>query len=456
MSSRRTFLSQAARAAVPLVILALGIGGFMVFGQRPRLPRRTDLGPQAPIVKTDRIEPFEEAIILEVEGVAVPYRQVTLSAEVAGRITRKDLKCRAGSYVEQDDFLLQIDQTDYALEVRRLQSELQQADEDIQAVQIDITSAASLIELATESLVLQQRELARRKVLYKKKAVSESELDEGQRLELSSRNSLQSLRNQVASLRQRQRTLAAARELVNVNLERAQVDVRRTRVVSPVSGTIVEDRVEQDNYVARGGALVRLNETSRMEIECSLGVDQLYWLWVQAGILSPGEEASPQSLLELPQTPVTVAFAFEGIECQWDGVLSRYEGNGLDRKTRMVPCRVRIDQPTHVRTHADSPRKAGISLPALLSGMYVTVRIPVQPSVPLLSMPPAALRPGGQVWVLRDGQLWIESVERARIEENRVLVRPSMAAGLRVGDQVITSPLPHVVSGMSVAQESPP
>jgi multidrug efflux pump subunit AcrA (membrane-fusion protein) len=456
MSPSQSFFQQAARLAVPLAILAAGIGGFMVFGQRPRLARRPDSGPQIPIVKTDRVESFERAIILEVEGVAVPFRQVTLSAEVAGRITQKDPKCRAGSYVEQDDFLVQIDPTDYDLEVRRLQIELQQADEDIQAVQIDITSAESLIELASESLVLQQRELARRKVLYKKKAVSESELDEGQRLELSSRHSLQSLQNQAASLRQRRRTLDAARELVNVNLERAQVDVRRTRVVSPVVGTIVEDLVEQDSYVAKGDPLVRLNETSRMEIQCSLSVDQIYWLWLQAGILSPDETASPQSLLELPQTPVTVAFAFDGIECQWDGVLSRYEGDGLDRKTRMVPCRVRIDQPTHVRTHADSPRKAGISLPALFSGMYVTVRIPVQPSVPLLSMPPAALRPGGQVWVLRDGKLWIELVDRARIEENRVLVRPSMAAGLTIGDQVITSPLPHVVRGMSVAQESLP
>jgi hypothetical protein len=212
--------------------------------------------------------------------------------------------------------------------------------------------------------------------------------------------------------------------------------------------------VEQDSYVAKGGPLVRLSETSRMEIRCSLSVDQLYWLWLQAGILSPDETASPRTLLELPQTPVTVAFAFEGIECQWDGVLSRFEGNGLDRKTRMVPCRVRVDEPTQVKTHTDSPWKAGISLPALLTGMYVTVRIPVQPSVPMLSLPSAALHPGGQVWVLRDGKLCIELVDRPRVEKDCVLVRPSMTQGLQIGDEVIVSPLPHVVRGMSVIRET--
>ena len=88
--------------------------------------------------------------------------------------------------------------------------------------------------------------------------------------------------------------------------------------------------------------------------------------------------------------------------------------------------------------------------------MYVTVRIPVQPAVPLLSMPPAALRPGGLVWVLRDGKLWIEPVDRSLIEKDRVLVRPSMAGKLRVGDEVITSPLPYVVSGLTVSRETPP
>jgi len=280
-------------------------------------------------------------------------------------------------------------------------------------------------------------------------------LDEGQRLELSSRNALQTLQNQVASLRQQKRTLTAGRELVNVNLERAQVDLGRTRIVSPVAGTIVEDMAEQDSYVAKGGPLVRLNETSRMEIQCSLSVDQLYWLWLQAGVLSPGQTVGPESLLELPRTPVTVAFAFEGIECLWDGVLSRYEGSGLDRDTRMVPCRVRVDAPTQVRTKAGSPRQAGITLPALFSGMYVTIKIPVRPPIPLLSLPLSALRPDGHVWIYRAGKLWIEPVKKSLVEENQVLIRPSKAAGLQSGDQVVVSPLSYAVRGMRVALEKP-
>jgi len=457
MSHQKSALAELTRIGLPLLILATGIGGFLVFGQRPKMPHRDDTGNTAPLVETAEVRSFDKKLPIEVNGVAIPYRQVKLSAEVPGRITRKESKSRAGSYVHQNDFLLQIDPTDYDLEVARLQSELTQADEDTRAADIDISNTRSLIDLARRDLVLQRKDLTRREKLRATRAISENDLDNARRLELAKQNALQTLQNQLAAQTQRKRTLRAARERVHVQLQRAQADRKRTRVVSPVSGTVVASYVEQGSFVKKGDPLFLLNETSRMEVKCSLRMDQLYWLWMQHGSDERHKRSRPETRFELPNTKVDVVFRLYGVEYVWDGVLSRYEGTGLDVQTRMVPCRVRIDAPTRVRTVAGEPRSGGppsggFSLPALFSGMFVTVRIPVTPAVPLLAIPAVAVRPGGQVWVVSKGALRLVTVKIILTTGETAVVRKMANGELRPGDKVVTSPLPSAGTGMRVTE----
>ena len=436
---------------VPLGILATGVGGFLVFGQKPEVPQRQRTDNSVPLVETSQVSRFTEPLEIEVDGVAVPHRQVTLSAEVAGRITRKNDKCRAGRYVHKGDFLLQIDPTDYELEVARLESELKQADEDIKAVEVDIKNAEALIRLAREDLDLRRKELLRTRSLFSSNALSESNYDEARRLELASRNALQTLENQLAAHRQRKLTLAAARNRVTVQLNRAKADLRRAKVEAPIDGTVVSDFVEEGDYVRRGDRLVLLNESSCMEIKCSLRLDQLYWLWL-SDARSPGTRANPQQRFELPKCKAEVVFRYSGAEYVWDGELARYEGTGVDEKTRLVPCRVRVDQPTHARAVTQAAAVSADAVPVLLSGMFVTVRIPVNPPVPFLAVPDVALRPGGVVWVVRDGRLHFEAVEVVMTQDGQVVVRPGKGSQLQPGDKVITSPLPNVRKGMAVKE----
>ena len=62
----------------------------------------------------------EGKLNIEVDGVVVPFRQITLSAEVEGTVLFKEEDCRAGRYVEQGTVLFRIDPRDYELEIRRL------------------------------------------------------------------------------------------------------------------------------------------------------------------------------------------------------------------------------------------------------------------------------------------------------------------------------------------------
>ena len=153
-------------------------------------------------------------------------------------------------------------------------------------------------------------------------------------------------------------------------------------------------------------------------------------------------------------------FEFEGDEIVWDGMLTRYEGTGLDTATRTAPVRVLVENPRHARLFSadgQSPliRPDGgrlIDPPSLLSGMFVKVRIPIESRQELLRIPTEALRPHGEVWAVVDQKLQKVTVDVARELDDFVLLR---AAGspITAGAQVITSPLATVRNGMPVTSE---
>jgi hypothetical protein len=154
----------------------------------------------------------------------------------------------------------------------------------------------------------------------------------------------------------------------------------------------------------------------------------------------------------MPNVPCEIAFDFEGVETVWDGYLSRYEGTGMDRATRMFPCSVIVEQPEKTRVKSLTGAKS-ISPPTLLSGMYVTVRIPIDSPVPLLQVPAESLRPGEQLWVVRDGHLKVVTISLVRVDGDMALVRQEGGL-LKAGDQVIVSPLASVSENMKVTTAS--
>jgi hypothetical protein len=114
----------------------------------------------------------------------------------------------------------------------------------------------------------------------------------------------------------------------------------------------------------------------------------------------------------------------------------------------MFPCRVIVDEPE--KTRVKSPEgSTQISPPTLLSGMYVTVRIPIDSPVQLLQVPAESIRPGGQIWVVRDGKLKIVSISLVRVDGDLALVRQDEET-LKAQDVVIVSPLASVTDGMPV------
>jgi hypothetical protein len=139
-----------------------------------------------------------------------------------------------------------------------------------------------------------------------------------------------------------------------------------------------------------------------------------------------------------PPTPVVVLTAdLGGRTHQWDGVLSRTEGE-IDPTTRLMYAVVRVDEPSNRTRHpeADSPLAVGLFVETSIAGRTIDG---------CFVIPRSALRGRDRVFVIEDDLLRIRTVDVVRAESERAVIR-----GLENGDRVILSPMEAPVDGQVV------
>lgn len=444
------------RIGAPLGVLLLGVAAFLVLRSAKESPVRAPERVDAPLVETIVVAPHNGGLNFSIDGVVVPFREIDLSAEVSGRIAMRADICRAGNYVTRGTPLIEIDDRDYKLEVDRLERELAQAAVAVKELDVEISNTQSLAKLAKEQLTLQRRELERQQTLAGKRVVTDSDLDKAKREELAAVNSLLTLDNQSLLFQTRRNRLELARDLCQSQFEKAKLDLSRTKVAAPIDGVIIREMVEADSYVQKGTSLVKLEDTSAVEVKCNLRMEDLYWLWSQSASDAGEPARSPTRDYQIPRAPVTVSYELAGRHYIWEGVLSRFDGIGVDERTRTVPCRVLVANPREVRVDGTAELGGGpVGPPALVRGMYVTVSVHAQPRMTLLAIPQRAVQPGNMVWQVIDGRLSIRRIRVADAEQDRVLVYAD-ASGLKPGMKLVSSPLSAVVDGMAIRERAKP
>ena len=237
-------------------------------------------------------------------------------------------------------------------------------------------------------------------------------------------------------------------------LEKANLDLSRTTIKAPIDGLIVEDKGEQGSFVSKGTPLVTIEDTSAAEVRTSLKMDDLARIW--GGRRGDGS-ASTGHGRDAYDTPASVVFRVGEAAYEWDGVLSRQEGRGLDEKTRTLPCRVIIREPGRVRAldryGATMPQAPAGAPRSLLRGMFVQVHVHVDSPESLVSIPDEAQRPNGEVWLMRDGRLTVLRPRAVQASAGR-LVFDSNLSGLQAGDRVIVSQISNPRDGLEISETS--
>jgi multidrug efflux pump subunit AcrA (membrane-fusion protein) len=390
---------------VPLILIGLGFGAFAAMGkQKPKqaASEGTDTVSKLrklPIVSVGKVEGTQtlKTLDLSISGTVVPFRQINLAVEIAGRVRMKSENCQIGRFVKRGDILFELDPTDFELEVERLeamrQSEIAQQSELDQ----EIAGAKKSLLLAEEELAIQEKELERLTSLAKG-FVSQTELDQARRQRVASANQRLNIQNQLQMFDTRWARLKSAERLAMAQLEQAKVNLQRSKIASPIDGVIVTESVQTDSFVQRGATLCVIEDIQRVEVSCNLRTDQLLLVLQQQSSV----ENKFASGYELPNTPVTVSYRVSGREeasYQWQGQLSRYEGLGLDPQSRTTPIRIRVDNPQEIfQNGARIYEKSSGGLPALVRGMFVECDIHTKPPANTVLLPKLGLKPGNQVW----------------------------------------------------------
>jgi len=365
-------------------------------------------------MKVLSLDELGKPLELRVDGVVVPYREVAIAAEVSGRIITKSPQCEAGRYVKQGQLLVEIDPTDYEQDLDRLTRMREQDYEALKEVDQEIINGKRLVELATDDVALQSREVKRFESMPSGYS-SQGELDRAKKALLTAVQSKVSFENQLSLLAARRSKLEATERLATTQLRTAEINLERTKIYSPVDGVIVQENSELNSFIQRGSPIATLNDVSKAEVAVNLRMDQLHWVLDQnrseknnsliqpetaVSLNQPGGSDSVSPGYSLPPTPAVIEYEISGrsdTKFRWDGMLVRYDGIGLDPKSRTVPVVIVVDQPDHFEEGNVDRDRASTPSP-LVRGMFVIVRLLIRPKTPLVAIPSVAIQPGNRVW----------------------------------------------------------
>lgn len=454
------------RIVIPLIILVTSTAGFLIMMAKPEEERRPLDEGRPTGVLVSRVEEHPGTLDIHVDGLVVPYREIDLSAEVAGRITFKAYEARAGRFVREGEVLFAIDDHDYRVEVHRLENQVKQAGESIKELEAEIQGVSELAILGAIQVELAENEYKRQLELHSSEVSTDSERDKARQAEVTARNALTMVENQKRVFEAKRERLRQAKELFSLQLKKADYDHARTIIQAPVDGVIVSDAVERDDFVNVGTPLVIIEDTSAVEVRCSLRMDELYWIWDQVGAPAADEDqVSSGGDYQIRPTPATVSYRLQGRDYFWTGELWRIDGIGLDERTRTVPCRVIVRKPREVWVMEDGqPQKPRGGPPALVRGMYVDVAIQTTPKSQFFVVPETAVRPADKhdkIWIARPGKdaqpvddgNWFSGPHNLKavnvdivanvegFDNNKIAIVHAVGNDLAEGDQVVEEPL---------------
>jgi multidrug efflux pump subunit AcrA (membrane-fusion protein) len=463
MSDSRSKIHQAASFFLhwiaPLVVLGCAAWFFIAMGAREK-PQRKKAPPRKSVpVEVVQAKPHLGELDIHASGVAIPYREVELAARVGGEVIFKSDMLSPGRSVTEGEVLIRLDPRDYELDVARLQQEVAKADVDLARLKIEKENTERLLVISKELVRLKEKETARLGQLRQSNAASQSEIDLVQAAYLVAKQQATDNENSIRAFADQENSLKIARDLASLQLKRAELDLQRTTITAPFSGVIIANHVEQNGNVTPGMAVATIEDTSMIEVRCSLRSQDLGLIQssvpMQAGYRSTEEvdlnqprtvRGEPVSPYELPPVAVTLEYNSAGRVYRWVGKLSRQDGLGMDQKTRTMPVLIRVDRPT------SNLGAAGDDTPmALVRGMFVKAKLHCQPRTPFLVVPESVIRPGKRVWIMQAGQLQTHPIEIARIENGRAYIDPKHAA-LTVQDKIISSPVPNARDGLMVSE----
>lgn len=310
------------RAAVPLAILAAGWFGFAKISVEVDEEPSTATEKKNPRTRVEEITRTDYPVRVTTYGIVQAHNQVTLSAEIAGTVTKVSPSFEAGAYFSAGEVLVEIDDRNYVAAVAMAESRL--------------LAAKSALQLAKLN---EERKLR----LVESNAVSQAEVD-----------SASATREQAE----------ADVDLAAAELKQTKLDLKRTKVLAPFDGRVQTKNIGLGQMAGPNTPLGEIFAIDFAEVRLPIS-------------------ASQREFLTLPEfdddAPVDVELRDainKASQSSWQAKIVRTEGV-LDTDSRDLFAIARIDDPFG-RSSDHPPLRIGQPVVASIEGitLYDVVALP--------------------------------------------------------------------------------
>ena len=376
---------------IGIIVLAVVVTSF-IFLSEPTAQRDGATREMAMLVNVTTAEAGNFSPSLMATGIVEPVEDVIISARVGGEVTRRSPDFVPGGNVKKGEMLLQIDPADYRNNLELRQSELLQAQTELE------------VEMGRQEVAQQD-------------------------LELVGDHSL-TPQEQSLVLRQPQLNAVKARiKAAQAAVDQARLDLARSTVRAPFDAHIISQNVTTGSQVAPGENLGRLVGTEKYRVIVSLPISRLQWLTF------PESEQEKGSLVKIRNTSAWPQNSFR------TGYLDSQVG-ALESETRMARILVEVEDPL--------AQNSAKGKPELIIGTFVEVLVEGNEIQDVVRLNRDHLRENNQVWVMQEGKLSIREVDVLLTDNQYVYI----SKGLEAGEKVVTTNLSTVAEGIALRTES--
>lgn len=426
--------SDLTRKLILIPILAIGIAVLFVLIKNRAEPERLEFVEKVTAVRTIDVPALTVIPRFTGHGTVEPSQVWHSVAQVSGKVTIVDPSFKKGNILAKDQFLLQINPTDFELAIAQVETDIESVRAQVAELEIQETNSQASLSIEKESLSILEMEVERKRKLVGSGAVSSSDLEREQRSVLAQRQSIQNLENALNLYPAERRRREAELARLQAQLQSARLDLDRTRISMPFTGRIAEVGVEQYQYVRQGERLATADAIDKAEIEVQVPLWRLAAIIRSEGITDVAELRA-FNIGERLGVTARVYLDQDDLFTEWEGRVVRFSDQ-LDPQTRTLGVIVEVDKPY-------SNIQPGIR-PPLVKGFFVRVELRGRPRPNTLVIPRSALHEG-QVYIMRMD---------SRLEKRRVVTDIqgasyySVSDGLRAGEKIVVSDLIPAIDGM--------
>ncbi|MDK9558637.1 HlyD family efflux transporter periplasmic adaptor subunit [Marinobacter sp. M216] len=252
----------------PLLILAVGVLGFLVLKMTRPEPAEVSATERSWRVNVQTIEPGTHTPLLPLYGQVVAPEQLTVTATLAGRIGTRPVS--EGERVKAGDLLVALDDADIGPVVSQAEAQVADLQAQLQAEAVRYRNDQSAIrsELAIRDNA--RRQLERTESLVKRNLASQENLeavtDALARAELTVKTRQRAIEEHPARLQSLEAKLAQA----EANLAIIRRDAERSRLAAPFDGVVTDVQVAPGDQVARNAPLLSLYPDRGLELRAQV------------------------------------------------------------------------------------------------------------------------------------------------------------------------------------------